>query len=242
MPERALGIIAFVRQDIVERTVKQNSAQLRARYEPYALRWNRTEALRLVAWILDKAGVSADKFETSSCEDVESLEQFLRPLWGRKLGKDTGKNANSAKFVTLALSDYDGRLQARDLVRFLAEAAKASIGKADWNERMLVPTAIQHAVKECGRERIGEMRKENPKLGAVLDKLAVEASTLRIPARRDELNIPSEEISLLETNAVLFKDGDDYYMPEFLRQGMNLPLRGGSRPKLFSLLALRNKD
>ena len=242
MPERVLGLIVFVRQDIVERTVKQNSAQLRALYEPYALRWNRIEALRLVAWILDKAGVSSDKFNSSSSDDVDSMEQLLRPLWGRKLGKDTGKNANSAKFVTLALSDYDGRLQARDLVRFLAEAANASIGKADWNERLLVPTAIQHAVKECGRERMGELKKENPKLGAVLDKLAAEAGTLRIPARRDELKITSEEISLLETNAVLFKDGDDYYMPEFLRQGMNLPLRGGSRPKLFSLLALRNKD
>jgi len=242
MPEKTLGLIVFVRQDIVERTVKQNSAQLRARYEPYALRWNRTEALRLVAWILDKAEVSTDKIDSSSSDDVDSLEQFLRPLWGRKLGKDTGKNANSAKFVILALSDYEGRLQARDLVRFLAESANASIGKSDWNERLLVPTAIQHAVKECGRERIGELKKENPKLGGVLDKLAAEAGTLRIPARRDELKISSEEISLLETNAVLFKDGDDYYMPEFLRQGMNLPLRGGSRPKLFSLLALRNKD
>ncbi len=243
VPGRSLGLVVFVRQDIVERTIKQNSAQLRGRYEPYALRWNRTEALKLVKWTLEKAEVlehSGPGWEQEAT--IESLETDLRHLWGKKLGNDDGKNANSAKFVTLALSDYSGRLQARDVVRFLAEAAKKSVGNEEWKDRLLIPTAIQHAVKECGRERILEIKKENPRLGKVLDKLAQVATDLRIPAKRDELKLKADEVTALESNAVLFKDGEDYYMPEFIRQGMGLRLRGGSKPKLFSLLALRNKD
>lgn len=243
IPGRPLGLAAFVRQDIVERTIKQNAAHLRSRYEPYALRWNRTEALKLVKWALVKSGVITGQLpDGADSTTSDELEKDLQQLWGRKLGREDGKNANSAKFVTLALSDYSGRLQARDLIRFLAEAAQKSIGNSDWTDRLLAPTAVQLAIKECGREKIGEIKAENPKVGFVLDRLIQNAANLRIPARREELNLTPEDVGLLESNAVLFKDGEDYYMPEFLRQGMGLQLRGGSRPKLFSLLALRNKD
>lgn len=243
LPSTQLGLIVFVRQDILEAVIKQNASQLRARYAPYALRWNRTEALKLVKWTMIKAGViESPNTDWERDTSIEALETELKLLWGSKLGRDDGKSANSGKFVTLALSDYNGRLQARDLIRFLSEAAKRSAKNTEWNDRLLVPAAIQQAVKECGRERITEIKSENPKLGAVLDKLSKLSHDLKIPATRDELKITAEDLLLLETNAVLFKDGEYYYMPEFLRQGMGLQLRGGSRPKLFSLLALRNKE
>ncbi len=49
----------------------------------------------------------------------EALLKHLERLWGRKLGRDNSNEANSARWVYAALTDFQGRLQARDIVRML---------------------------------------------------------------------------------------------------------------------------
>lgn len=80
-PGRLLGIIIFVRQDIVLAAVRQNAAQMMARYQPYALKWNRQEALRLVAWVTKKSisnfNINIDQLQRMSEDD---LTEALVPL------------------------------------------------------------------------------------------------------------------------------------------------------------------
>jgi hypothetical protein len=86
LPDRPLGILIFIRRDIVIAAIRQNSAQMMALYEPYALKWNREEALRLVAWVTMQSGIPLLK-SNEKLQDMgeEELTQALIPLWGKKL-------------------------------------------------------------------------------------------------------------------------------------------------------------
>lgn len=151
-PRRPMGILIFVRRDMVLAAVHQNAAQLMARYETYALKWNREEALRLVAWVTMKAEILSDlKVERLQNMEEQDLVQELIPLWGRKLGSDRSREARSADWVIAALSDFRGQIQARDLVRLLHLAAKKSVIDPYWKDRVLVPGAIKNALPECSR-------------------------------------------------------------------------------------------
>ena len=49
----------------------------------------------------------------------ENLIDELEKLWGKTLGIDKSKEAYTASWVFAALTDFNGRLQARDIVRLL---------------------------------------------------------------------------------------------------------------------------
>jgi hypothetical protein len=87
-PERPMGLLVFVRRDMVMDAVRQNAAQLMHRYEPYALQWSRAEVLRLAAWVAKKANLLPTLPEEALQEQEEDeLTEALVPLWGRKLGR-----------------------------------------------------------------------------------------------------------------------------------------------------------
>src|SRR5260370_17451691 len=50
-----LGAIVFVRRDLVQWAVRQNTRQFLARYSAYELKWNAEEALLLALWVCVKA-------------------------------------------------------------------------------------------------------------------------------------------------------------------------------------------
>ncbi len=91
-PDRNIGLLVFIRQDMVSTAVKQNAAQLMARYEPHALRWNPEEALRLAAWIGAQSG-ALTALEKDSIQKLnkEALTSALVALWGRKLGSERSR-------------------------------------------------------------------------------------------------------------------------------------------------------
>ncbi|MBM3458302.1 MAG: ParA family protein, partial [Armatimonadetes bacterium] len=89
--DRSVGLIVFVRRDLVVSAVKQNFAQLLGRFEPYALRWNREEALRLVYWTAERAGIVSATLQPEWNE--AELVQRLEPVWGRKLGQANSREA-----------------------------------------------------------------------------------------------------------------------------------------------------
>jgi len=234
-PYKQIGLIVFVRQDMVNHAIKQNIGQLTELYQPYALKWNETEALRLAAWIAVEACVLLieDKKRLEKME-WDDLVVFLKKLWGQKLGKDDSNEANSAVWVLSALSDLKGQIQARDIVRLLNISARGSIDDSYWTDRIIVPLAIKKSIDECSRQKITEIGEENPPLKLIFDKLE-RLQDKKIPITVNEVGLDTNEIQVLENNGVIFKEKDKYYIPEIFRRGLGFNL-GGARPRVLALL------
>jgi MinD-like ATPase involved in chromosome partitioning or flagellar assembly len=239
-PARQIGLIVFVREDMVNNAVKQNPAQLLSKYAPYSLKWDPTEALRLAAWISIEAGVlppPAAEGMTLQGMDKPELVELLINLWGRKLGSERSNEARSAEWVISVLFDLRGQIQARDIVRLLNKSAEDSQKDKYWNDRILVPVAIRGSVGECSEQKIKEIEQENPRLGSILNKLKNETDPEKkgIPFRREEITLEANEIKILEDNGVILKEKEEYYMPEIFRRGLACKLKKGARPRVIYL-------
>lgn len=233
-PNVPLGTIVFVRQDMVNDAIRQNSRQLEARFEPYKLKWDTEEALRLFQWIWKKAEDS--EFSNERKQSTQDIISDLITLWGRKLGSEKSNEARSANWIIAALSDFKGQIQARDVVRFLDSAARDSINDSYWVDRILTPLAIRKAVEFVGENKVDEIGKENPRVGEVFKKLKeLEEEARKIPFDASTVKLNSDEISLLVENGVIQWQGKYYYMSEIYRLGLNFKLRVGARPKVISL-------
>ena len=236
-PARPVGMLVFIRTDMVFSAVRQNTAQFLARYEPYALKWNEEEALRLVAWTAAKAGVLANEAVKSLDEaGRKALSELLEPLWGKKLGSDRSKEARSSEWVISALSDFRQQIQARDLVRLLALAAEGSVGDGRWKDRILTPGALRRALPPCSTEKTKEVEAENPLLKPIFEHLRALPSDKRtVPFTREAVGLDPEQIKVLEDNGVVLREGDEYYIPEIFRYGLNFKLESGARPRVLTL-------
>ncbi|NEP51704.1 MAG: ParA family protein, partial [Moorea sp. SIO3C2] len=238
-PFRCLGIIIFVRQDILTASVRQNSGQMKSRYQPYTLRWNRETVLRLVAWVADKANISL-KLKPAGLQDMNEAEltETLRPLWGKKLGNDRSRQARSAPFVIAALSDYNGQIQSRDVVRLLKIAAAKSIDDDYWQDRVLVPKAIRRCLADCSHEKITEIELENEPLKKVFNKLRqLPADNKKSPFKLESIGLSTEDMRLLRENGVIIAYGDKYYVSEIFRLGLRFSQNAG-KPKVLGLATL----
>ena len=236
-PGRPLGIIIFVRRDIVLAAVPQNTAQMMVRYQPYSLKWSQEEALRLVVWVSKQANILTSlNIEKLQEMDREQLTQALIPIWGKKLGSERSKQARSAQFVIDALSDFNGQIQSRDLVRLLYIAARDSINDHRWQDRILIPQAIRESLNECGKQKIQEIEQENKPLGDVLKKLQnLRAEDKKIPFTRDDTGLSQEDVKILADNGAVISEGNDYYLPEIFRTGLGFTFKGRGRTKVISL-------
>ncbi len=236
-PGQPIGLVVFVRRDMVLNAVRQNSAQLLERYEPYSLGWDELEALRLAAWLGAKAGVLPD-VDISWIEqaDKRGLVESLVPLWGRKLGRDRSREARSAEWVIAALSDLRRQIQARDVVRFICEAAIESSSDPYWKERLLVPMAARKAVSRCSAKKIDEIAKENMVLNRLFNKLKnLRSDQKQLPFTIEEVGFDYDELSLLEDNGAILREGQDCYMPEIFRLGLGFSLKSGARPRVMTM-------
>ena len=235
LPGRPLGILIFVRRDMVIAAIRQNAAQMIARYEPYALKWDREESLRLVAWIAMRLKIIDDVEKLQDMRE-EDLTQVLQSLWGKKLGSANSREPGSARFVLAALSDFKGQIQSRDLVRLLYLAAKTSVNDDRWADRILTPVGIRDALSECSTKKIEEIEAENTALKVVFNKLREISSEERIiPFTREEIELSVDDIKILEENGVILREKDDYYMPEIFRLGLDFSLSANGRPAVMSL-------
>lgn len=237
-PNRPIGFIVFIRQDMVLNSIRQNPAQLMARYEPYSLKWNSEEALRLVAWIVMKAINISSHIKGKDASELSQpdLIDHLYPLWGKKLGKDSSKEARSSDWVITALSDLKGQIQARDVVRFLNKAALASVEDTRWNDRILVPSAIRNSIKECSIDKIAEIEQENETLKVIFAKLkALDPEERLIPFTQEQVGLSLDELAILEKSGAILRDEEEYYMPEIFRRGLAFNLKAGKRPRVLTL-------
>jgi hypothetical protein len=241
-PDRAVGILVFVRRDMVTAAVVQNSGQLLNRYQPYALRWDKVEALRLVAWIAQQASLFEERLAVDKIREMEeeALTESLVALWGRKLGSDKSREGRSAEWVLAALSDFLGQIQARDVVRLLHIAAGKSRGNTQWADRVLAPGAVREAVADCSREKISEISQENPDLKQIFKKLVgLDSDRKSVPFKREDVDLSPQELQLLELNGIAVAEGGSYYMAEVFRHGLEFRLPAGARPKVLALARRR---
>lgn len=236
-PSRSIGLLVFIRQDMVLNAIKQNSAQLLAKYDQYSLKWNTEEALRLVAWIAlkSKALDNPNLYNKLQNLDKSELIDELVLLWGRKLGSERSREAFSAEWVIATLT-VGGQIQARDLVRLLHNAAQNSINDNYWKDRILVPTAIRGSLTECSRKKIDEIKIENEALKEIFIKLEkLPSSSKTIPFERENIKLPSDQLQALENYGVVIREDEKYYIPEIFRLGLGFKLLKGARPRTLIL-------
>ncbi|MEV4078874.1 KGGVGR-motif variant AAA ATPase [Nonomuraea fuscirosea] len=220
---RPFGLVVFVRQDLVSRAVRQNSGQLLNRYDSYALRWDKEEALRLALWVAANADALPEPIPVDQITELshdEVVEKLIQ-VWGWKMGTKKSKEARSHLWVPAALGDYNGQVQARDVVVFLAEAARLSVAQGAYEDRLLVPSAMRKALLACSKNKIESIQAENQEVGELLTKLQLISNPVTVPFMLEEVELTAEEADFL-VSAGVFERGADgrYWVPEIYRHGL----------------------
>lgn len=238
-----IGLIVFSRLDIAENAIEQNWGQFKSQYESYELKWNRSEALRLILWLAKEANFESKVNDIEKASE-EILIEALYPLWGVKLGSNQSNNAKSADWVLAALSDLKGRLQARDIVRFLIETTRGSLKSKDaYTDRYLTPTAIRNSIEPCSTEKIKEIEKEMISVKLIFDKFRRTSIDKRfLPLKVTSYKLNNSEIEFLIQQGFLIKLDDGYYMPEIIRYGLEFSYKARGRSKVLSMLKKANSS
>ena len=227
----------FLRKDMARDSLTINYEQFYSLYRSVELQWSSTEALRLVIWLVSQA-VSDFYQEEVPLEMApkEVIDRVLHKLWGIKLGKPTSNEANASRWILAALSDFNGQLQARDIIRFL-EKATVNVGKPIYSDRYLMPAEIKKAVSECSNEKIGEIKEEIKALAPIFDKLEnAPVGDKVLPFYGDTFNFTQSEEKIMRQEGYLRVENDKYYLPEIIRYALKFKYGKGARPRVLSLL------
>ncbi|MBI2572214.1 MAG: hypothetical protein HYV63_34835 [Candidatus Schekmanbacteria bacterium] len=233
-----LGMIVFVRRDLARAAILQNFGQFEAKHRQVAITWSHTDGLRLTLWLLQRAGWSLMDAATMARAPYEALAESLQPFWGVKMGG--AREAYTDRWVIAALSDLNGRFQARDLVRLVGVASRLTEGLP------LTPKAIREAVKDCSVRKIEELQTEMEELAPIFEKLKGLHRNLRtIPIGRADLPLGDDEIGFLNEQGILFYEEKEqqYYMPQTIQHGLGFEPGRRGRARVLSLLraAMRNR-
>lgn len=234
---RNFGFIIFLRKDMARDSLAINYEQFHSLYRSVELQWSNTEALRLAVWLASQAVPDFYQEEVPlEMAPKEAIDRALQKLWGVKLGKPTSNEANSSRWILAALSDFNGQLQARDIIRFL-DKATANVGKSVYPDRYLMPVEIKKAVSECSNEKIGEIREEIKALGPIFDKLEnAPAESKVLPFSGETFNLTQSEEKIMRQEGYLQIQNDKYYLPEIIRYALKFKYSKGARPKVLSLM------
>lgn len=236
-----IGLIVFLRSDMAQNAITVNYEQFKQAFNYAELKWSSDEALKLAVWLTSHA-VTGFYQETVPVENVsqEVIDQYLEKLWGLKLGKKESNEAYSSRWILAALSDFNGQLQARDIIRFLKYAAKYNGKKPPYNDRILMPAEIRNAVSNCSNDKITEIKAEYENLKPIFEKLEnlpVEKKTLPMNLEEDALTA-AEEKAMIQSG-YLTRDGEKLYLPEIIRHALGFRYERGARPRVLSLLLKR---
>lgn len=238
LPDRRLGLVVFVRKDMARAAIPQNFSQFESVHAPYELRWSPEEALRLAVWLCRKAGVGLKLREDLSLEEAprELLEKALHPVWGYKLGSPASREAVTANWVLAALSDFGGRLQARDVVRFFRFAAERAQQLPESDGRLLQPGAVRYAIEPCSEEKVKEAQEEIPWLEQIVKDKFARVPDRRVPFRAGDFDLSAEEVRLLTEVGIVLEEEGEFYIPEIYRHGLGFRLEKGARPRVLALM------
>ncbi len=129
---RPIGLVVFIRHDLARSAIVQNFfPQFESRYRNYALRWNRTEALRLAAWVCQRGGALREDSAWVKEANVDQLSAVMLRIWGERMGSEKSREARSQQWFYAALSDFTGQIQARDIATFIADARTSPSATGD---------------------------------------------------------------------------------------------------------------
>lgn len=234
IPGRPLGLIVFARRDTVDAGVSQNRSQFRQQYQDYALTWAEGDVLELAAWLATSSGAREVWTPNFKTKTLQEKERALWPLWGRKLGPDEQpggprtQEAYTAGWVIAALSDLQERLVARDLVRFLHNAAD-NINQVETREnygnRLLFPNALREAMGPTSRWKVLETEEEIPELHAAFEKFREISNRVKAPIDQDaiaELKLSNDDLDKLKLHGIVLGESPPYEVPELFRMGLGL--------------------
>lgn len=249
LQNRKIGLICFIRADYVQSAIKQNINQYISKYQQFRLEWTPESFLRLACWICAKANVINVYESDAESGSLTFLLNNLERLWGKKLGRDNSKEASSARWVFAALCDLNGRLQARDLVRFLKFSAdkmlktSGTVTRIDsWPDRLLAPEAVRRALDSCSEEKVNEAEKEIKPLQQWIQILkSVSQDLKRVPFNPLDVGLDLPLLTSLKELGVIYEDTDQssderYYLPEIYRSGLLFSSSVGGRPRVQALL------
>ncbi|HSN97446.1 MAG TPA: hypothetical protein VLS89_04075, partial [Candidatus Nanopelagicales bacterium] len=227
-----LGVVAFVRRDLAKDAIPQNFGQFEALHSRFTLAWSPTEALRLVAWLLNRAGLHVIEEDRVPLAPYDELRRGLISFWGANMGSQRSRDAATDRWVIAALSDFHGRLQARDLVRLVGHAAASVPGKA-----MLTPASLREGLVRCSQKKIDELEREIRDLQPIFERLrSANDDRRKIPFQASDFNLSPEEVSFLEAQGVLTRTRQgELYLPEIIRHGLGFRMDKGGRAKVLAL-------
>jgi len=248
-----LGIIVFIRRDYVKYSIEQNLPQFENMYQSYQLSWDVNSFLRLVYWIFCQAKLFNFKESDIYYLTNQELNGNLEKIWGKKLGSNKSSEAYTTEWIFAALTDFQGKLQARDIVKFLYYVAKKTIENPEefefetWSKdfnkkdiRLLPPKAIRYSIEPCSIDKINEVKQEYPQFKKWVNNLPADKSIPFTIEDLDTLKIDKKTFLMLEEMGVIYEDKTKdnisvYYIPEIFRTGLGFTLDKGARPRVLAL-------
>ena len=229
-----LGCIIFIREDYLKYLYPQNLNQFKNKFESYHLIWDAKSFLKLVFWICHQAEIELE-------DNLDSSTALIK-LWGEKLGKANSREARTIRWVYSVLSDLNGKLQARDIIRFLRYAAENANEEKSFKDRILPPSAIRKALKPCSEKKVEEAQQEYKELQEWIKTLInIDEQYKKIPFSYQKVGLTYEKMERLKELGIIFedqeiKDDKQFYLPEIYRIGLNFTSSTSARPKVMSLL------
>nr|QKQ33735.1 hypothetical protein HPE44_03750 [Escherichia coli] len=200
-------------------------------------------------WVAGKSSIIDANPHAAEKLNSDNLLSALEKLWGKKLGRDNSKEANTARWVFAAICDLNGKLQARDIVRFLKFSAEAMLHTQStgikselWSDRVLAPEAIRKSLPACSAEKVSETASEIKSLNdwrTILEEIPKEVK--KVPFNPLDVGLSLELLNALKELGIIYEDKDQssedrYFLPEIYRWGLNFTSAGGGRPRVQALL------
>lgn len=233
-----IGLIVFLRSDMAQNAITVNYEQFRQTFDYAELKWSSEEALKLAVWLVDQA-VPDFYRESVPIENAsqEIVEKYLIKLWGLKLGKNSSNEAYASRWILAALSDFNGQLQARDIIRFLKYASKQNGKKPAYFDRVLMPVEIRNAVSNCSMDKINDIKTEYESLKPIFEKLEeLPPEKKHLPISQEENLLSAQEEKLMKQAGYLTREGDNLYLPEIIRHALGFRYERGARPRVLALI------
>lgn len=245
-----LGAIVFLRRDFLRHAIAQNLKQFEHLYRAYDLSWNQDSFLRLVFWLCRQSEVITEN-DIINIDSLagEDLKERIEQIWGKRLGTDKAKEAYTHSWIFAALTDFNGRLQARDIVRFLYHAADITVNNAKkqqfskWlTSRLLPPEGIRRALKPCSEKKVEEAKEEYPAFKQWVEDTLPKypPNELKIPFAVEQFNMDQPTVRMLKEMGVIYEDTEKedtarFYMPEIFREGLGFSLAQRAIPRVLVL-------
>ena len=233
-----IGMLVFLRKDLSNNSIETNREQFEGQNRKFMLNWTHDEALRLALWLVSKAvpGFYDEKEIPIEEASKDVVKRNLDRVWGLKLGKRSSNEAYSSRWILAALSDFHAQLQARDIIRFLANATEET-GNVVYEDRVIMPKEIKNAVHACSEKKVEEIKQEMKHLIPIFEKLEKASDEKKLlPFSAITFNLDAKQENIMIQEGFLKREGDKYYLPEIIRHALNFKYEKGARPKVLSLV------